>query len=125
MNPFDYIDGLHLVILHLAAMLRLLRAYDYVKKDLSKQKIAFQWSIYWGDRWENWAMHFIAMWIGVLMLPILVDMGGEWIPFLKDIKDNAGANLIITAILGFAGYDGVRFVMDKVTGGKKVEEDEK
>jgi hypothetical protein len=128
MKPFEYIDGIHLLVLHLAAVLRLLRAYDFVKKDLLKQGKVFQWSVYWGDRWENWLMHFIAMWIGVLMLPTLVDACGEWIPFLKDIKSNYGVSMMMTGILGFAGYDGVRFIMDKISGGNKdktLPEDEK
>lgn len=125
MKPFEYIDGIHLLVLHLAAFLRLLRAYDFVKKDLAKTQQVFKWKIYWADRWENWCMHYIAMWLGVLMLPTLVDSCGDWVPFLKDIKSNYGVAMMMTSILGFAGYDCVRFFMDKITGGKKIEEDEK
>jgi hypothetical protein len=114
-----------LLVLHLSALLRLLRAYDYVRKQVKKEGKKFEWNIYWSDRWDNWLMHFISMWIGVLLMPYIHEIVAQLdVPYLKDIKDNDAFNAIFASVFGYAGYDLVSFAINKVTGGKNLKEDE-
>jgi hypothetical protein len=113
MELFAFIDWPHIMVLILAALLRMFRALDVVKNDLKKTKEKFEFSIYWGDRWENWGMHIIVMILGIMFLPALVDMAGEFVPYLTLIKDVYFLGLFITAILGFAGYDAASWFIER------------
>jgi hypothetical protein len=119
-NPFNFIDWQHILILWLAAFLRLLRAYSVESDLLKAEKKNFVWQIYFADRWDNWLMHVISMILGLLLLPGLVNALGqtqfmmEYVPMMKDIKDIAVLNLFFTSILGYAGYDAVDFVREKI-----------
>lgn len=113
MHPLDFITWYHVLILHIAAILRLLVAYDYVNGQLKEKKENFVWSIYFSDRWDNWLAHYISMWLGLLVLPSLVEVAGEWIPLLKKMQSSEAINIIATCVLGFFGYDALKWIFDK------------
>lgn len=113
MNPLEFITGYHILALHLAALLRLLVAYDHVSRKLKKDKKNFVWQIYFGDRWDNWLAHIISMWLLLMTLPSLVELSGEWIPVMKEVKDNPSINMLATGAVGFFGYDGVKWLIGK------------
>lgn len=113
MNPLEFIYWYHILVLHVAALLRLLVAFSFVNDKLQKEKKNFVWQIYFSDRWDNWAVHYVSMWALLLILPSIVHMCGAWIPVLQDVKDNVHANMIATAAIGFFGYDAVKWFMNK------------
>lgn len=113
MNPLEFISWYHVLVLHVAALLRLLVAFSFVNDKLQQEKRNFVWQVYFADKWDNWAVHYVSMWALLLILPSIVHMGGAWIAELREIKDNVHANMIATAAVGFLGYDAVKKIMDK------------
>lgn len=113
MNPFDYITIYHIILLHLACLVRLLVAYGNEEMKLKKEKKMFVWSEYFKDRWDNWALHYVSMWALIMILPPLVDLSGEWIPQLKEVKDDTSMNMLGTFGIGFFGYDAVKWILKK------------
>src|ERR1700741_307646 len=101
----DHITFYHVWVLHLAALLKLLVIYGNIELQLKAEKKNFVWQIYFKDNWDNWAMHYVSMWLLLITLPALVDMGGEWIPSLKSVKENTSLNTLGTVAIGFFGYD--------------------
>jgi hypothetical protein len=113
MNPLDFINWYHILVLHLAAILRLLVAYNYVDTKLKAKKENFVWQLYFKDRWDNWLTHYVSMWMLLLVLPPLIELSGDWIPQLKEFKTNPSLNILATGAVGFLGYDAVKWIFNK------------
>jgi hypothetical protein len=125
------ISLIYIVILFGAAFLRFLRAYNFVTNQCKKNNEKFEWSIYWKDRWDDWAAHVTFMLLGLLFLPALIDIANKnGVPFLKDIKDTEYLNKFCVFLLGYIGYDIMKWgtsIISKVPGigkGKVSEETE-
>jgi hypothetical protein len=116
---------IYIVILFGAALLRFVRAYGYTSDKCKKKNEKFEWSIYWRDRWDDWVAHIIFMLLGLMFLPALIDIANNnGVPFIKDIKDTEYLNKFCTFLLGYTGYDLMKWGTSIFNKGKKVEESE-
>lgn len=108
-----YFTAFHILVLHLAALLRFLVAYMHEDAKEKKEGRKFSSKEYFSDRWDNWTVHYVAMWILMLVLPNIMEVGGELWPWLKTVKDNEALTMLGTVIIGFLGYDFFKLVLDK------------
>jgi hypothetical protein len=109
-----HITLFHVLVLHMAALLKFLVVYSKEEKKLKEEDKAFSFNHYFSDRWDNWAVHYISMWCIVLVVPGLVEGAGQWWPLLKEIKGNTAINIPLTFAAGFFGYNMIEFIMDKL-----------
>lgn len=103
----------HVLVLHLAAFVKLLAEFSAIDSKLKKKKENFVWQIYFRDKWDNWLLHYASMWTLLFILPPLVDLAGEWIPILKEVKETDLLSMLGTAAIGYFGYDGVKWILTK------------
>jgi hypothetical protein len=108
-----YITWYHVLVLHVAALLKMLVIYMQQENLLKLEGKTFSLNEYFKDRWDNWAVHYVSMWLLLLVLPPLVDISGEFIPALKDVKDSPSVNILATAVVGYFGFDAVSFILEK------------
>jgi hypothetical protein len=116
MENLIYITPYHVLILHLFALLKFMWIFSRTDATLKKDGKRFSFKDYFDNEWDDWAVHYLAMWGLMLILPNLVEFSGDWIPALKSVKDSTSLTSIGTAVVGFFGFDAVQFILDKYKG---------
>lgn len=112
----------YIFVLHLFALLRFAWAFSTEDSRLKKEGKRFSHKDYFSDQWDNWAVHYISMWALMVILPNLIEAGGDWFPALKSVKSSTSITSLATACVGYFGFDAVQFILDKFkNNGKKQE----
>lgn len=119
MDHLIFITAYHVLVLHITALLRFMLAFSQEDTRLKKEGSKFSFKEYFSDQWDNWAVHYLSMWSLMLILPNLIELGGEQFPILKSVKDSTTLTMLGTFAIGFFGFDAVQWGLDKFKGKDK------